>query len=176
MQIIRILALAFGILFTSFKTPVSGTGELEWLKLGDISSKMDKEKKPVLIDLYTNWCYWCKVMDKKTYSNPQVQEYLQSHFYLAKVDAESRDDINWKNKSYAYNKSYKVNDFAVFLTAGRLSYPSTIIIVDEIDTPIAIPGFMEPKELELIVKYFGEGMYKTKSFPEFQKTFSPTWQ
>ncbi len=176
MQKIRILALILGVISSSFTLSSPSAGKINWLELSDVNAKLVVQQKPVLIDLYTNWCHWCKVMDKKTYSNPKVIEYLEEHFYLAKVDAESKDVITWKNKSYSYNQPYKINDFALFLTQGQPSFPSTIIIVDDIPTPIAIPGFMEPKELELIVKYFGEGAYKDKTFPEFQKTFRSTWR
>jgi thioredoxin-related protein len=176
MQKIILLALGFAIITSSFKDASSEAQKMNWMELKDVVQKLEVEKKPVLIDLYTNWCHWCKVMDKKTYSNPQVISYLEEHFYVAKVDAESKNDISWKNKTYTYNRPYKINDFALYLTQNQPSFPSTIILVDEIPVPIAIPGFMEPKELEMIVKYFGEGAYKSKTFPEFQKTFRASWK
>jgi thioredoxin-related protein len=41
--------------------------------------------------------------------------------------------------------------------------------------PAAIPGFMEPKEIEVILKYFGEGIYKKQNFNVYSANFKATW-
>jgi thioredoxin-related protein len=149
-------------------------GPLAWMNLEEAAGKLQKEERPVLIDLYTSWCGWCKQMDRKTYSNKQVAAYLQEKFYPVKVDAETHAVINWKGKEYRFNAGYRSNEFAVYLTKGKLEFPTTIIIPPG-GEPQAIPGYMEPKELELLVKYFGEGKYNKVGFDEFQKGFRPSW-
>lgn len=149
--------------------------KFQWLNLSDLKIKLKEQNKPILIDVYTDWCHWCKVMDSKTYSNQKVMDYLRENFYSVKVNAESRDSMSWKERSFAYNTKYKINEFALFLTNGQASFPTTVIIPDDHSAPIPIPGYLGPKELEIIVKYFGGGAYKTKTFPEFQKTFRSSW-
>ena len=127
------------------------------------------------MDIYTSWCYWCKVMDKKTYTNSKVISYINSHFYAVKVNAETKDILKWDNKEYDYNPGNKVNDFALYATRGQLAFPNTIIFGDLNQEPTSIPGFMEPKEIEVILKYFGENMYKKKNFNEYSKNFKSTW-
>jgi len=148
--------------------------ELTWMSLEEASGKLQKEQRPVLIDLYTTWCGWCKQMDKKTYSNRQVIQYLQDKFYPVKVDAETHATINWAGRTYQFNSNYRSNEFALYLTHGRLEFPTTIIIPPG-GEPQAIPGYLEPKELELLVKYFGEGKFGKMSFDEYQKGFKPSW-
>jgi thioredoxin-related protein len=147
---------------------------LGWMNLEEAAGKLQKEQRPILIDLYTTWCGWCKQMDKKTYSNRQVAAYLQDKFYPVKLDAETRSVISWKGKEYRFNTNYRSNEFALYLTHGRLEFPTTIIIPPG-GEPQAIPGYMEPKELELLVKYFGEGKYNQVSFDDWQKSFHPSW-
>ena len=155
-------------------TATSASPAITWMNLEEASGKLQKEQRPVLIDLYTTWCGWCKQMDKKTYSNKQVAAYVQDKFYPVKLDAETRSVITWKGKEYRFNAGYRSNEFAVYLTHGQLEFPTTIIIPPG-GEPQAIPGYMEPKELELLVKYFGEGKYDKLSFDEYQKTFRPSW-
>lgn len=171
-----ILAAIVGLLLAAKKPlPAERAGTpISWMTIGEAAARLQQEKKPILIDLYTNWCGWCKQMDRRTYSNKHVAEYLNDKFYTVKLDAETRDVLNWDGRTYAYDPQYRCNQLALYLTHGRLEFPTTIIIAPGYD-PQAIPGYMEPRELEMLVKFFGEGDYRTKGFDEYQKTFHSTW-
>jgi len=147
----------------------------EWISLDEAQKQLTITKKPVLIDLYTDWCGWCKVMDKQTYSNKKVAEYLKQKFYTVKVNAESTEKINWMGKQFMFNRQYKTNEFAMYLTQGQLSYPTTVIIPTDDSGPQAIPGFLKPADFELIVKYFGENKYGNVPFEEYRKGFKASW-
>src|ERR1700744_1950302 len=163
------------VCFGGRKPDRAGGEPISWMSVEQASGKLQEEKRPVLIDLYTTWCGWCKQMDKKTYSNKKVAEYLQQKFYTVKVDAETHSQITWQGKTYQFNPQYRSNEFALYLTHGRLEFPTTIIIPPG-GEPQAIPGYMEPSELELLVKYFGEGKYNTVSFDVYQKNFKGSWK
>jgi thioredoxin-related protein len=67
--------------------------ELEWLEYGEALDRAEKEKKHVIVDFYTNWCGWCKKMDRDTYGDSAVAAYIHDHFVLSKVNAESQKPI-----------------------------------------------------------------------------------
>jgi thioredoxin-related protein len=162
-----------GVGSSHFANPIAAT-PISWMSVEEAAGKLQQEQRPVLIDLYTTWCGWCRQMDKRTYSNKKVAEYLQDKFYPVRVDAETHAAITWAGRTYQFNPQYRSNEFAMYLTHGRLEFPTTIIIAPG-QEPQAIPGFLEPKDLELLVKYFGEGAYRTTSFDDYQKGFKASW-
>lgn len=166
---------AFILTFSCAEKPVEKVEKLKWMTLQEAEIAMKKEKRPILIDLYTDWCGWCKVMDKKTYSNQSVIAYLQEKFYAVKLNAETKDIVTWENKTYRLSSDNRTNDFALYLTYGRLSYPTTVIIPVDNSGPQPVPGYQEPKEFELIVRYFGDDKYGKVPFEQYQKNFKSSW-
>ncbi|HTL10164.1 MAG TPA: DUF255 domain-containing protein, partial [Chitinophagaceae bacterium] len=117
MHKITVSIILFSCLFISAARPVRTlpAPKLQWMTMKEAEQAMLKEKRPILIDLYTSWCGWCKVMDRKTYSNPKVIAYLQEHFYPVKINAETKETISFNQKEYQYNDRNRANDFAIFL-------------------------------------------------------------
>lgn len=176
MQKLRRLIIFMAILSLTgsfVKTP--GKLKLKWMTLAEAEAAIKNNPRPLLIDLYTDWCGWCKVMDKNTYANEKVITYLQEKFYPVKLDAETKDSLSWNGKSFGYNKQYRINEFAIYLTGGELSFPATIFINDREAEPQNIPGYLRPSELEPLAKYFGEGHFGKISFSSFQQSFTPGW-
>jgi len=162
-------------IFCFAKVKPTDKEKINWLSISEVNTKLKSDPKPIIMDIYTSWCYWCKVMDKKTYTNSKVISYINSHFYAVKVNAETKDVLKWDNKEYDYNPGNKVNDFALYATGGELAFPNTIIFQKMQSQPASVPGFMEPKEIEVILKYFGEGAYKTQNFADYSANFKATW-
>ena len=168
--------LCIVIFLSSFtKSSLINKENVHWLTIEEMQVKMKIEKRPVLVDLYTNWCYWCKVMDKKTYSDPKVAAYINEHFYAVKINAESKEMIMWNEKLYSYNQQNKLNDFALFVSPGQIGFPTTAIFPDLSLQPAAIPGYMTIKDIEPVLNYFGQNKYNEQSFNDFAKTYKSKW-
>ena len=163
------------LLFSGIKPPTAVKAGVQWKSLTEAEAARKLDNRPVIIDLYTEWCGWCKVMDKKTYSDKKVIQYLEDKFYAVKLDAETRQELNWAGKTFKFNPSYKTNDIALYLTQGKLAFPTTVFIPSDGSAPQAIPGYLTPKQIEIFLKYFGEGNYGKISFEQYQKTFKPQW-
>jgi len=167
--------VACWLVFSFAKVKPTEKEKINWMSLDEVNVKMKTDPRPVIIDLYTNWCYWCKMMDKKTYNNSKVISYINSHFYAVKLNAETKDTIVWDNNKYEYNPNDKVNDFALYVTQRQLEFPNTVIFPEINKAPAAIPGFMDPKEIEVILKYFGDENYKSQNFSDYSANFKATW-
>jgi uncharacterized protein YyaL (SSP411 family) len=158
---------------TSFVSPTKD--KINWLTVAELQAAYNKDPRPILVDVYTHWCGWCKVMDKDTYDNDNVADYINNHYYAVKFDAESKEPVDWVGKTYSFNDTYKVNEFSLFITNGQMSYPTTVLLADINGQPAPLSGYLKPSEIEPPLKYFGDGVYKTENYPDFIKNFSAKW-
>ena len=131
------------------------------------------KKKKILIDLYTDWCGWCKVMDKNTFANEEVANYINKYYYPVKLNAEHKEDIKFNEKVYSYvsSRGKGYNEFALELTGGKLSYPSVVFIDEDMNIIQPIQGYQEAKDFIKIAKYFGEDYYKNTPWSVFQQNY-----
>lgn len=157
------------------KTKTTQKG-IQWISLEEAEAKMKVEPKKVYIDLFTDWCYWCKVMDKKTFTNAHVIEYLNQHFYCIHIDAETKDSILFQGKKYGRLPNSKTNDLAAQWMQDRISYPSSIFMEEGFVNPQPVPGYLEIPVMEMILKYFGENKHKTTPWETWSKTFKGVWK
>ncbi len=157
------------------KNKTADASEIHWMNLDEVQVAMKKAPKKVLMDVYTDWCGWCKVMDKKTFSDANVIKYVNENFYAVKVNAEQQDSIRFMGKWYNYAPEKRANDFAIELLRGQMSYPTTVILEENFQNPQPIPGYLDVPTIEKILKYLGENHYKTEKFEEFSATFKPSW-
>jgi uncharacterized protein YyaL (SSP411 family) len=148
---------------------------VHWLTVAEAQAAYQTNPKPFLIDVYTGWCYWCKVMEKETYSKDSVINYINEHYYAIRLDAETKDSIEWRGYKFGYKPEYKANGFAAYLLNGQMSFPTTVFITDITAQPAALAGYQKPAELEPPLTFFGSGAYKTLTFVDYMKTFSAKW-
>lgn len=118
--------------------------KINWLSLAELADAYNKQPRPVIIDVYTNWCGWCKVMDKDTYSNENVANYINANYYAVKFNAESRDSAILGGKKYGFNPAYNANDLAVYLLFGRMGYPTTVLLSTIEAQPAPLSGYLKP--------------------------------
>lgn len=149
--------------------------KVQWLTVAELQTAYAKNPKPILVDVYTSWCGWCKVMERETYAKDDVAAYINEKYYAVKLDAESKDNFEWNGKQYGYKPEYKSNELAVYLLYGQMSYPTTVFLSALDAQPAPLAGYLKPKELEPPLKFFGDGAYKTMNFPDFMKGFTPSW-
>ncbi len=148
---------------------------INWLSIDDLQVAMKAKPKKVYMDMYTDWCGWCKKMEASTFTNPDVIKYLNDNFYCVRFNAERKDTFRFMGTAYYFDPEKKANTLAVSLMRGSLSYPTSIIMEERYQNPQPIPGYQDVKTMEMILKYFGDNIYKGKQWPDYQKEFKPTW-
>lgn len=175
MQKVKWFLTMFTVAIVCFAFNPKPKEKINWLTFAQLQEAYAKNPKPILIDLYTNWCGWCRVMDRTTYTNEKVVAYINQHYYAVRYDAESKDSVRFNNKTFAYNERYKTNAVALYLSFDRLEYPNTIFLSSIDARPAPLSGYMKPKELEAPLKYFAERKSEQETFVEFNKNLKKEW-
>ncbi len=166
-KILLLVALAF----SGFV--LKGQNQVRWLTFEEALAKSKIEPRKIFINVHTSWCGWCKKMDHVTYSDDKVAKYLNENFYPVKFNAEYRKDIEFKGKTYSYIKTYKggYHGLATYLLNGKLSFPSIVVIDENLDVIQSIPGFQNHNDLDMILHYFGENHHKSTPWRRYTKVY-----
>lgn len=153
---------------------VSAQGEVKWYSIDEAVQLASQDPRVIVIDVYTDWCGWCKRMDATTFSNPEVAELMNKHFYPVKLDAEGKEDIVIGEKTFKFvdNGRRGYHEMAAIVTKGRLSYP-TISYVDAQGKVLqAAPGYKTPDQFRVYLDYYSGETYKTQTFEEFSAQYA----
>ncbi len=144
---------------------------ITWLPLKDALAQSKASKKKILIDFFTDWCGWCKRMDKTTYEDPQVIEALNRYFLPVKFNAEREDSVNYRGVPYTMKAQgiRSTHEFAIHILSGKMGYPTTSFLGMDHDLLTNIPGYIQADEMTMILKFFGENKYLSMSYDDFKQ-------
>jgi thioredoxin-related protein len=131
------------------------------LSFDDAMKKAKKENKRVIVDVYTDWCGWCKKMDKNVYGDADIKKIVEDNFIFVKLDAEGSGKNSYKGKSYTDS------DLAVYFQVS--GYPTTVFL--EPDGKIIeykydkysmnnLPGYYGADDFKKVLEYIRDGKYK----------------
>ncbi len=122
----------------------------KWHSINDLATLQQKNPKKVLIDIYTDWCKWCKVMDEQTFGDEALRNYLKEEFYLIKLNAEDKNAIQFKGKEYKFVASGRrgYNTLAAELLEGKMAYPSLVVLDKELNILDVMKGFKDATTLK----------------------------
>ena len=170
-----ILTIVIGLFFHFNAVCQEGEekSEVNWVSIEEAVERNKQEQRKIFVDVYTDWCVWCKRMDANTFSHPVIADYLNNDFYAVKFDAESNEPVTLGDKTFVNDNKGKrsAHQFAAALLQGKMSYPSTAYLDEKMQLLASVPGYMTPDKLEEILAFFATEAYKNEKFESFKKTF-----
>jgi thioredoxin-related protein len=105
--------------------------------------------RPVLVDVYTDWCGWCRRMDRDVYARAEVQDYLARKFVTVKLDAESSDAARFEGREYTSR--------TLAARFGVTGYPTTLFLNRKGVHLGNVPGYLPPQDFLLLLRFIGDG-------------------
>ena len=142
--------------------PATRTGP-DWKTLNDGLRQAIVSGKPVIVDVYTNWCGWCRRMDRDVYQKAEIAAYLRKNYVTVKMNAEAKDAARWQVRNYTLqdlSQQFRVSGF-----------PTTIFLRANGEHMANVPGYVPADRFLLLLRYVAEG-YADRNIPfaEFEKT------
>ncbi len=139
--LISLLAILPFFLFSSDPpsntTPAGSDPVIEWLSWEEGMKRSKKNPGLLLVDIYSDQCRMCKLMDQRTLLDPNVVSYVNEHFYPVKLDAKGQEVLAWKGEDYHWNPKLRagIHMLAYELCSGEPSFPA-FVVLDQEGTPI----------------------------------------
>lgn len=119
-------------------------------------------------------------MMKNTFTNPGIVSYINKNYYAVKFNAEGPDPVTFKGYTFE-NKNYDPNrrgrngthEFTqgVAPVNGKIAYPTIVYMDEELNIISPVQGYLQPQQIEPLLHFVAEDLYKTDNFEEYQKTF-----
>lgn len=119
------------ILFIFLRLPIQAQ-EIEWLSFPQLSDSLDVNPKPVFLFFHTDWCSYCRKMEKDVFTNKEVIKILNNQFYAVKFDAESKESFIFDGqllKNSNLQSKASLHEIVVLLASRKegFAFPTTLI-------------------------------------------------
>ena len=175
----RTIFLILATVVSSSLCAQEGAEPVKWMTFEEAVERMKTEKRKIFIDVYTDWCGWCKVMDKNTFAEATIAKLLNDKFYPVKFDAEQTADVVFNGTTFKFipygNKG--VHQLAAALLNNQLSYPNFVFLDENFHiVPIysgmtSVPGYKKPEEFHIFLSFVSDESYKKVNINDYQKTY-----
>src|SRR6056300_1327119 len=94
---------------------------VDWYPWGeDALRKAREEDKPILVSIGYSTCHWCHVMERESFEDERVADFMNAHFVNIKVDREERPDLD------------AIYMDAVQAMTGRGGWPMSVFLTPEL--------------------------------------------
>ena len=135
--------------------------ELVWYKYDEGLAKAEKEKKHLMVHFYTNWCGWCKKMDKGTFSDEEIIKVLNESYVPIKINGQSGEMVMVDGK--------EISERQVAGEYGVRAYPITWFLKPSGERIAPRRGYVGAEEFLYILNWVKDDLYEKTSFQEFVK-------
>ena len=171
----RKLLLALSLSIITVSLIAQENVKINWISFEEAIKKNEETPKKFLIDVYTKWCGWCKRLNSTTFKDPTIVEYINQYFWPVKLNAERRDTVMLGDQMFVNeypDRKRSAHQLAIALLNGKMTYPSIVYLDEHVELLQVLPGYYDATDIEPIIVFFGEDIYKHTSWEEFKSSFA----
>jgi thioredoxin-related protein len=158
MKTLKTISLTIGMLLAA--TVMGYSQNLNPTALANALESAKENDKKVLIDVYAEWCPYCEKMHTEVYTESDIIEAVNEHFYLVKINIESENEVNYLGNRMAES------EFAKMLKSSSL--PTTFFMNGDGELLGMQPGLLSAEIFEDLLNFVGSDAFESLSFEEFR--------
>lgn len=132
---------------------------LDTVAINQLAKLQQKEKRPVLVIIGTEWCKYCSAMEASL-KKKELTKILHDQYYFVKIDGEERKALKFNDRMFYYRPtgaSTGIHDLAAYFATdekGSLSFPTVCILNGKNEIVFRYNGFLRGKELyKLLINF-----------------------
>jgi len=133
--------------------------EVQWVSFGEAQALSKVDNKKIMVDIYTDWCEFCKKLEEQVYPDSLVRKNIYKFYHAVKLNAESDELIEYNGETLTER------EFAKKL--GVRSYPTILFIDTEGELILQINDYIPADDFQNMLVYIGEEAYTKKEFHEY---------
>ena len=149
--------------------------EIEWISMEEAVKRSEQDGKKIIVDMYTNWCGWCKKMDRDTYAKQEVVSIINENYHAVKFNAEQKGDVTIKGRTYKFDPAVGrrgAHRMAIEMLNGKMSYPTTVFLNNDLSILTSVPGYQNAKGMMPILSYLAKDEWKKTPWEKYQSDYS----
>jgi len=133
--------------------------KLDWLALDAAVGKAKAQNKHVIVNVYTTWCGYCRMMDKQTFGNEEVASHLRENFVLAKVNGESSSKVHWQGQEMTEREFARA--------VGVTGFPATYFLKPNAEMLGGVSGYIRTPDFMIYAKYVSTKWYEKGKIQQY---------
>ncbi|MFK5981996.1 MAG: thioredoxin fold domain-containing protein [Flavobacteriaceae bacterium] len=165
-------------------TKLTAQDKIHWMSMNEALEAQKEAPKKIFMDVYTDWCGPCKLLDKKTFHDSDVAKFVNENYYAVKFNAEGTEEITYQDFTYT-NPNYQEgrkgrNSQHLLAHALKVTgYPTIVFFNEKGELIQPVVGYKTPEQLEIFLKMIANDDYlkltTSKSWQEYQENFKGTF-
>lgn len=172
MTVKNVLTALLLVAFSSMHAQTASSGGVKWYSWEEAMALQQQKPRKIFVDVYTDWCGWCKKMDKSTFTDPDVAAVLNRDFYAVKFNAEQKADVAFGGTTFKFvaSGSRGYHELAATMLDGKLGYPSFVYFNEKMERILISPGYKEADMMGKELKFVGGEHYQRDTWENWSKT------